>query len=185
MPRHPTPPPGPPPGNPDFPTSPDGADVPSFEPTETAGGVVSTILPYDPVTNPDGGGPGPVYPALPPPQPPFFYIQLLPPIPAPNGSSYFTSTPIVSSPRVIIEHAIMDLRAPAQRADLADGRRVYRLSKQFLWTMNKDQIGYYVYAGVNKAPTKYGTPMMERLYWSPVNPITGNDTIVRDWVRIE
>lgn len=113
---------------------------------------------------------------------PWWYVQLPPDIPAP---SVLDGPPIITRERILAEHAIVDLRAPAERADLMDGRRVYRLREYFLWLMPKDQTGRFVWAGVEKTSTPTGTPRTKKLYWSSTSPITGNDVIIRDWVRLE
>ena len=113
---------------------------------------------------------------------PWWYVECPPDIPAP---SVVDGPPIITRERVLVEHSLVDLRAPAERADLLDGRRVYRLREYFLWLMPKDQNGRFVWAGVAKAPSPMGTPTPKRLYWSSTSPISGNDVVVRDWVRLE
>jgi hypothetical protein len=113
---------------------------------------------------------------------PWFYVQCPPDIPAPKVED---GPPIVTRERVLVEHALVDLRAPVERADLMDGRRIYRLREYFLWLMPKDQHGSYVWAGVLKAPSPMGTPQPKKLYWSSTSPITSDDVVVRDWLKLE
>lgn len=113
---------------------------------------------------------------------PFYYVQLPQDFPVVGPDN---SPPIVTSMRILVEHALVDWKAFAQRCDLYDNRRIYRVHEAFLWMLPKDQYGRYVWAGVAKERGPMGTPVMKKLYWSPTNPITANDVIVRDWVLLE
>lgn len=113
---------------------------------------------------------------------PWWYVQTPPDIPAPSVED---GPPIVTRERVLVEHALVDLRVPVERADLMDGRRVYRIREYFLWRLPKDQTGRFVWAGVLKAPSPTGTPQVKKLYWSSTNPVTSNDVVVRNWVQLE
>jgi hypothetical protein len=91
-------------------------------------------------------------------------------IPAPFPGDAKTPGPaIIQSPRVLMEHVLFDRKIKTERADLVDGRRVFRTRTENLWLMQKDANGYFV----SFANQKY--------YWTPTNPVTESDAFLRKW----
>jgi hypothetical protein len=125
---------------------------------------------------------GPIDPIQPPVPGPFWYLVV----------PYVKTVPvelqpiIITSQRLLVEHSLVGLKAGAERADLADGRRVYRTAEVNLAKMPKDQYGFWIWSGVKASPQgPTGTPTVNKMYWTPTSPITTADAIVRDWVLIE
>lgn len=103
---------------------------------------------------------------------PYFYTQLLGAIPAPfPGDAKTAGPPVIMSDRILMEHALKDRRIVAERADLEDGRRVFRVETRYLWLMQKDGTGYYVPFGKKK------------YYWTEANPISEAE-FIREWVTL-
>ena len=100
----------------------------------------------------------------------FYYTVILPVIPAPDpGDASKAGPPVITSPRVLMEHYLFDMRIRAERADLTDGRRVFRVEDRWLDRMQHDALGFFV----SFAKLKF--------YWVPVDPVTVNDTYERYW----
>jgi hypothetical protein len=94
--------------------------------------------------------------------PTHYYTEVPGVIPHPFPGDAKTSGPaIVTSPRVLMEHQLMDLRVVAYRALPLDGRVVFRIEDRFLTRIPwKDPIGYFIEI------------MKVKYYWSPTNPVT-------------
>lgn len=101
---------------------------------------------------------------------PYYYTELPGIIPTPfPGDEKTAGPPIIMNPRVLIEHSIFDFRIVAYRADLTDGRRVFRTEARFTERMLKDANGFFLSFLNNK------------YYWTLTNPVTANDTFVHEW----
>lgn len=100
----------------------------------------------------------------------YFYTSLpnIFPVPFP-GDAVVAGPPVILNPRVLLEHAIFDRKIRAQRADLLDGRRVFRVEQKFLERMQKDAHGYYI----SIANVKY--------YWTASNPVLPSDGFFHEW----
>lgn len=102
--------------------------------------------------------------------PKYHYTTLPAIIPAPfPGDAKTAGPPIITSPRVLLEHALFDLKIRTERADLVDGRRVFRTRTENLWLMQKDATGYFVATGA------------KNYYWTPTNPVAETDAFLRRW----
>ena len=102
--------------------------------------------------------------------PTYYYTQIPGIIPAPfPGDAKTAGPPIITNPRVLLEHQVFDLRIITYRADLIDGRRVLRTEDRFLERMQKDADGYFIEV------------MKVKYYWTATNPVTDNDGFIHEW----
>lgn len=100
----------------------------------------------------------------------YFYTTLPAIIPTPfPGDAKTAGPPIITNPRVLMEHQLFDLRIKTDRADLKDGRRVFRTEDRWLERMQKDAVGYFIEL------------MKVRYYWTATNPVTENDGFFHEW----
>lgn len=93
-----------------------------------------------------------------------YYYATVPgvfPVPDPQ-----TGPTIVSSTRLLMEHALYDLRVPTERLDLSDGRRVFRTESRYVERLPKDQHGRLIRFGDTK------------IYWTAENPV---GFVSHDW----
>lgn len=86
----------------------------------------------------------------------YYYATVAGVLPVPDPEKGPT---IVSSTRLLMEHALYDLRVPAERVDLSDGRRVFRTPTRYVERLPKDQYGHVIRFGETK------------IYWTTQDPV--------------
>jgi hypothetical protein len=103
--------------------------------------------------------------------PKYYYTEIPGIIPTPFPGDARTAGPaIITNPRVLMEHQLMDFKVTAYRADLVDGRRVFRILARFLERIPlKDVNGHYIEL------------MKVKYYWTATNPVTENDAYLNRW----
>ena len=105
--------------------------------------------------------------------PPYYYTSIPGTIPAPfPGDAKTPGPPIIFSDRILLEHALKDLRIVSERADLVDGRRAFRVEERYLWMMQKDATGYFI--GFSN----------KKYYFTPTDPVTDADVYLRFWTTM-
>ena len=77
--------------------------------------------------------------------------------------------PLYTSTRLLMEHALFDLRVPTERLDLLDGTRVFRTPSKYVERLPKDQYGYVIRFGETK------------IYWTDVSPVGFSKDIKSRW----
>lgn len=100
----------------------------------------------------------------------YYYTTLPGIIPAPfPGDAKTAGPPVIFSKRVLMEHVLKDFRITAERADLEDRRRIFRVEDRYIDRMQKDGTGYFL--AFNN----------QKFYFVPTDPITPADTFIREW----
>lgn len=100
----------------------------------------------------------------------YYFTTILGIIPTPPpGDAKTAGPPIITNPRVLMEHQLMDLKIVTYRADLVDGRRVFRTDEKYLERMRHDAGGYFIEL------------MKVKYYWSAQDPVTDQDAFFHEW----
>lgn len=100
----------------------------------------------------------------------YYYTTIPAIIPAPfPGDAVKAGPPIITNPRVLMEHQLFDLKIVSYRADLEDGRRVFRTDDRFLERMRKDAGGYFIEL------------MKVKYYFTATNPVSDQDAFFHEW----
>jgi len=77
---------------------------------------------------------------------------------------------IVYSARLLMEHALFDMKVQAQRLDVAfDGTRAFRTDELYMARFQKDQLGYVIAFGDKK------------VYWTTTNPVGADAETEAKW----
>ncbi len=99
-----------------------------------------------------------------------YYTEIPAIIPTPFPGDAVTPGPATStSHRLLMDHALYNFKIFGERADLIDGRRIYRIQDRFFWLLPKDAVSSYI----EFAKTKYR--------WTATNPVTENDAYLHEW----